>query len=101
MEDIEIVKEFKKRVQGFYPDAEIYFYGSRLKKTHQEDSDYDLLVLLDDVNSTIRKEIYDIAWETGFKYDALIAPVLSTKDYFYSSNTSPFLNSVKNFGMAL
>ena len=101
MEDIEVVREFKKRVLQFYPHSEIYFYGSRVKKTHRDDSDYDVLVLLDTVDSTTRKKIYDIAWETGFEYDALIAPVLSIKEYFYSPDISPFLNNVKQYGLAL
>lgn len=101
MDDIKIVRQFKRKVQEFYPDAEIYFYGSRVKKTHQEDSDYDVLVLLNEINPAARKAIYDIAWETGFKYDALIAPVLSLKDEFYPTTASPFLNNVKHNGMAI
>jgi predicted nucleotidyltransferase len=101
MEDIQIVREFKIKVQEFYPDAEIYFFGSRARKTHQDDSDYDVLVLLKTVNPAIRNTVYDIAWETGFKYDALIAPVLSLKDAFYPSSASPFLNNVKQYGVAV
>lgn len=99
MEDIQIVREFKKKVQHVYPDAEIYFYGSRARKTHHEDSDYDVLVILGKINPQIRKTIYDIAWEIGFKYDALITPVLSPWNEFYPSSASPFLNNVKNHGM--
>ena len=101
MEDIKIAKEFKKKVQKVYPEAEIYFYGSRVKRTHREDSDYDLLVLLEDVTPARRKTIYDIAWETGYKYNVLLAPVLSRRDNFYPSTASPFLNNVKKHGMAL
>ncbi len=99
MKDIEIIQECKEKVQDFFPRAEIYFYGSRVKKNHRDDSDYDVPVILNDVNSTTRKKIYDIAWETDFKYDALIAPVLSSKDYFYSVNISPFLDNVKHHGL--
>jgi predicted nucleotidyltransferase len=101
MKDIQIILEFKENVQRVYPDAEIYFYGSRVKKTHREDSDYDVLVLLEGVNPAVRKTIYDIAWETGFKYDALIVPVLSRRDDFYSSSASPFFNNVKSHGVAI
>ncbi len=101
MEDIQIVKEFKNEVLKAYPKAEIIFYGSRVNRTHREDSDFDLLVLLEEVTSSTRKTIYDIAWETGYKYDVLIAPVLSRMDKFYPSAASPFLNNVKNHGMVL
>ena len=101
MEDIEIIREFKKNVQGVYQEAEIYFYGSRASKTHREDSDYDVLILLDKVTPSIRKTIYNIAWEVGFKYEALIVPVLSQKDDFYTPNASPFFNTVKYHGMVV
>lgn len=101
MEDIEIVREFKANVLGAIPDAEVYFYGSRVSKTHREDSDYDVLVLLTEITPAIRKRIYDIAWETGFKYDAVIAPVLSPRDAFYPSTASPFFNNVKRYGVAV
>jgi len=101
MEDIQIVREFKEKVQDFYLDAEVRFYGSRARKTHHEDSDYDILVLLEEVTPSIRKTIYDIAWEIGYKYDALLVPVLSQKDDFYMSNASPFFNNVKQHGMVV
>jgi len=101
MEDIQIVQEFKRKVQRVYPDAEIYFYGSRVKRTHHDDSDYDLLVLLKKINPVTRKTIYDIAWGIGYKYDALIVPVLSRGDDFYPSSASPFFKNVKHHGMLI
>lgn len=101
MEDIQIVREFKDNVKQVYPSAEIYFYGSRVKKTHRVDSDLDVLVLLKQVNPTARKVIYDTSWEIGFKYDILIAPVLSRSDDFHSFDVSPFFNSVKNHGVSI
>ena len=101
MEDIQIVREFKAKVLEIFPDAKVYFYGSRVSKTHREDSDYDVLVLLKAITPAIRKRIYDIAWETGFEYDAVIAPVLSPKDAFYPSTASPFFNNVKRYGVAV
>jgi len=101
MDDIQIVREFKDNVRQFYPSAEIYFYGSRVRKTHQADSDYDVLVLLKQVNPKARKVIYDTAWEIGFKYDILIAPVLSRSDDFHSFDVSPFFNNVKKHGISI
>lgn len=99
MEDIRIIREFKQKVREYYPEAEIFFYGSRVRREHRDDSDYDVLVLLETVTPVIRKRIYHIAWETGFEHDALIAPVLSMRDEFYPTTASPFLNNVKQQGM--
>jgi uncharacterized protein len=101
MDDIQIVSEFKKHVQQVYPKAEIYFYGSRVTRTHREDSDYDLLVILDEVTSNIRNNIYDIAWEIGFRFDVLISPVLTAKQEFLHLTGSPFFNNIKQNGMVI
>jgi predicted nucleotidyltransferase len=101
MDDIQIVSELKKHVRAVFPEAEIYFYGSRVTKTHREDSDYDVLVILPEVNPTVRDRIYDIAWETGFKHDAFITPVLAEKDEFERMTASPFFNNVKHNGLVI
>lgn len=101
MDDIQIVSELKKRIQVVFPDVEIFFYGSRVSRTHQEDSDYDVLVVLDKVDPGIRDSIYDIAWETGFLYDAFISPVLAEKRELISQSASPFFNGIKHNGMVI
>ena len=101
MDDIQVIKDLKKNIRAIYPDAELYFYGSRVTKTHQDDSDYDVLVLLKDVTPTARDTIYDIAWETGFKHDAFISPILAKKDEFVGMTASPFFNNVKHYGIAI
>ena len=102
MDDIQIILEFKNHVQAVYPEAEIYFYGSRVNKTHREDSDYDVLVILHEVNPTVRDTIYDIAWEIGFKHDAFITPILAGKHEFESMTASPFfINNVKHNGLVI
>jgi uncharacterized protein len=42
------LNDCKKRIQNIRPDAEIIIYGSRARGEGRLDSDYDLLVLLDD-----------------------------------------------------
>lgn len=101
MDDIEIVTEFKKKAQEVYPGTRVYFYGSRVSRTNRDDSDYDVLVILDEVNPVVRDIVYDIAWEVGFKYDAMISPVLAGKDEFIRMSGSPFFNNVKQNGLIL
>ena len=101
MDDIQIVEELKKDIQAVFPEAEIYFYGSRVSRTHQEDSDYDVLVILDEVNPAVRSTIYNIAWEIGFKYDAFISPVLAEKDELVRLSASPFFNNVTHNGLVI
>jgi predicted nucleotidyltransferase len=101
MDDIQIIEEFKKHVREVYPEVEIYFYGSRATRTHHNDSDYDILVILNKVNPAIRDTVYDIAWEIGFRYDALISPVLAEKNEFVDMSESPFFINVKKNGLVI
>ncbi len=102
MEDIEIVREFKAKIQkDINPHSQIYFYGSRANRTHRDDSDLDVLVLLDDNSPSVRKKVTNIAWEIGFKYSILIVPVISSYEEFQKSSASPYYNNVKRSGITV
>jgi predicted nucleotidyltransferase len=101
MTDIEIISSFKTAVLLLYPEAEIFFYGSRVKGKHAQDSDYDVLVVVDKLNPEIREKIYECAWETGYAFDALIAPVICEKKEFNQFSDSPFYSNVKKTGLRL
>ena len=101
MEDIQIVTELKRLVQEVYPESIVYFYGSRANQTNREDSDYDVLVILNEITPVIRDTIYDLAWEVGFKYSALISPVLAKKSEFTRMSGSPFFNNIRQTGLLL
>lgn len=101
MDDIQVIKILKANIRSMFPDVELYFYGSRVTRTHRDDSDYDVLVLLSDINPSVRDAIYDIAWETGFEHDAFISPVLASKDEFVGMSASPFFNNVKHYGISI
>ena len=98
MDDIQVIEEFKKNLEIAFFQVEVYFYGSRVSGTHQDDSDYDVLVILDDVNPASHEKVYDIAWETGFKNDAFISPVLAENSELVIMNDSPFFINIKQNG---
>lgn len=101
MNDMFIVREFSKRIWSAFPDADIYFYGSRIAGTHSDDSDYDVLVALDTLSPVNRNRVYNIAWETGFQYDAFIAPVLAEKKEMQQHKASPFYQNATRYGRVL
>jgi len=77
--DMKIISELKKRI----PDdirkhmKRLIVYGSRARGEAAEDSDLDAIVLLDEKNSAIEKELDEIAYSVMWDFD--FKPIVSLK----------------------
>jgi uncharacterized protein len=94
----------KKRVHRIDPNADIVFYGSRVRGEAKKYSDWDFLVLVDqavDRNLTIkiRNSMYEIELET----DEILSTIVRSKQEWYSPRYSvlPFKHNVESEGIAL
>lgn len=82
MKKEELLDKIRFAVQQHDKDAEIYLYGSRARGDNAKNSDWDLLILLNDENisNTIddkfRSSLYDIELEIGQIISILIYPKL-------------------------
>jgi hypothetical protein len=75
----EIIVEFRENVQEIYPDAEVHAYTSRAYEAHQETSNYNVLVMLNEVNAITYEIIHKIAWKIGSKYNNFLLPIITQK----------------------
>ena len=78
-EDRKIISEFKRKLP---PDLLIHVkkviaFGSRARGEGTEDSDLDLMVLVDERTEEIEKRLDDIAYEVMWDYD--FKPIVSLK----------------------
>lgn len=81
----------------------IYLYGSRARGDAHEDSDWDLLVILD--KPRIEQSDYDnvsypltaLGWDLG----ELIIPVLYTKEEWAKNSFTPFYKNVEQDGILI
>ncbi|MHA1269162.1 MAG: nucleotidyltransferase domain-containing protein [Candidatus Helarchaeota archaeon] len=80
-DNLEKAKKFAKKLRLKFPNAEIIFYGSRVKNNFLVDSDFDFIIISDSFNNINFYErisiIYDI-WDED--YD--IEPLCYTKEEF-------------------
>ena len=86
------------------PKAEAYLFGSRARGDFKPESDWDILILVDNIKVTneiedkFRDELYDIELDTG----QIISTFIYPKDYW--SNTlaySPLFKNVAKEGVRL
>ena len=79
------------------PDAKIYLFGSRARGDYRQDSDWDLLVIID--KPSIEEDDYekyfypfiDLSWNMG----EVINPQLYTSSDWQESSFTPFYNNVE------
>ncbi len=79
MKNNDAFMEFKTQVRTAYPEAEVYVYSHSEASIVAEDSNCDVLVMLDELNPTTFEKIYNIAWEIGLKYATFLLPLLTAK----------------------
>lgn len=76
MEDkLVILRDLKSHLQKEYNDSvkDIILFGSQADNTSFSNSDYDILIVLDeDYNSRDENKIYDLCYDIDLKYNILI-----------------------------
>lgn len=99
-----ILRLIKSAVNKTYPGATVILYGSYARDDYDDQSDLDLLVLVDmeKITRTDQKKIkyplYDIEFEMG----TIISPlVFSKKDWETRHKKTPFYENIKKEGQIL
>lgn len=97
-----------ERIKGIVlekdPFAKVYLYGSRARGTMKPDSDWDLLILLNndkittDIERNVTYPLYDLEFEIG----EVISPmVYSEKEWNSKHSITPFYSNVMREGKLL
>jgi len=81
-QDRRILSEFSARVCKRFPDARIWAFGSRARGGAEWDSDFDICIVLNQIDQKVDRWIRDVAWEIGFENDRVITTVLINKEQF-------------------
>lgn len=104
MKSSDIHKEIKRIAKEVLPKgARLILYGSRARNEADEDSDWDLLILLDKpkIDRHDRDEVAypfrALSWDVG----ELISPVIYTKDNWSKMSFTPFYKNVERDGIVL
>ena len=81
-QDRRILDQFTSLVRERFPDARIWAFGSRARGNATWESDFDICIVLNQVNQETDRWIRDIAWEVGFENELVITTVVFDFDQF-------------------
>ena len=102
--EIDIIQKIKARIRQKNPLADIVLYGSHARGQSHKDSDWDILILLNqpNVNRLVEKEyrdeLYDIELEIG---EPISTFVFSKIDWERKYQMTPLYQNVKREGIRL
>jgi len=93
------VKELKKKLNNHL--KQIILFGSRARGDETFDSDYDCLIVVDDVSNKIKNIIDETTGKTLFKYNAVISAFPYSEKELKSQKYNPFLLNIEREGILL
>ena len=99
-----MLKKIKQIVLDRDPSAKVYLFGSRARGAMKPDSDWDLLILLNQDKISVEAErnvtypLYDLEFEIG----EVISPIVySEKEWNSKHSVTPFYSNVMREGKLL
>jgi len=101
----QIVNSVKDILRRVAPTAEVILYGSEARGNARNDSDIDLLILVDKEKITyqdiehITYPLYEFGTDTN--YQIFISPQVYTRNEWYNRPRTPFFINVMNEGIKL
>lgn len=100
----EILAEIKQRVKSVEPGAKIILYGSYARGDANQESDIDLLILVDrdSINYSDTKKITYPLYDFGIENGQIISPLVQAKKnweekYFYT----PLYHNIRKDGIEI
>ena len=83
----------------------VILYGSYASGDYRDDSDIDIMILVDSTEDTIKQKgrmVSDITFDFNLDHDIMIMPIVKNVNHFqYWLPADPFYKNVKNEGVEL
>lgn len=95
--------ELKNILSKKYRLIQLKLFGSKVKGYFDKESDIDVLIVIGKCNWDIEKDIYEICFEIGLKYDILLSPMVYSQDEIESEviQATPFYKNVEKEGLPI
>lgn len=100
---LKITKRIREEIRSIDPTAKIILFGSRARGDARHDSDWDILILTNDIvttekEKTFRYKLFDLELETGEVFSTF---VYNTNAWNRKHKITPFYKSIQKEGVTL
>lgn len=102
-----IIYTFAQEIKKIYDDSlkRIIVYGSYARGDYQNNSDIDIMILVDASDMEIRQKfnfVCDLAFDYELEYGIVISPLVKNEHHFSKwSETLPFYRNVQQEGVTI
>ena len=100
----QIFNEIQTLKRQILPNEKVILFGSQARGDAREDSDWDLLVVLNKEKRNIMEDYDNYAYpftEIGWNYGVAINPMLYTQEEWDRGTCFPFYKNVMNEGILI
>jgi len=101
MTHTELINQINIALHSIAPAYDALLYGSRARGEATDESDWDILLLLDDVTrqekQELRRVLYELEWQTG----QVMSVIIHTRDEWRRLASTPFYKRVTSEGIFL
>ncbi len=99
----DILKEIKQSVISIDENAEVILYGSRARGDYHDESDWDVLVLIDNEQSDWRfkQKLMSALYQTELKHRQIITPIIRNKKFWQELQATPLFKEVEKDGVKI
>ena len=104
MNSKQIIDQISKSIHAKDPMAESFLFGSRARGDNQIESDWDILILVDnskvtnEIEDSFRDDLYNLELESG----QIISTFIYAKDFWNTTlSFSPLYQNIKKEGIKL
>ena len=99
--ELEALRKLKETLTRDFRLVELRLFGSKARGDSAPESDIDVLIVLEELNREIRKQVSALCSDLSIDHHVVIAPILYSLAEFTSSHTriTPFYRNVEHEGV--